>query len=210
MSSNEHLRAERVRLEFDGHKLRELMYKNNLTTRSLGEKIGYSSPAVNHWMTGASTPNRRSLDAINDYFHVTDEYWKKDVEGAFEPKIKPRQEAVEAFEKNVHPREVDKAKVRESIEKLRGSFVKLAETIADPVDTEEIEQETYSKVATESILALEEDVKEKEIEIEKLRLEISEKDRLIGHLEGVIEGMKLTMHDSAPEEKPSFWQRIFA
>lgn len=83
----EHNTKKHIEIKFDGSKLRDIMYKHDLTPMTFSKKIGLSQPAISHWLCGRNRPSRKALDKLNDYFHVTDEYWKKGVTGAFTPTV---------------------------------------------------------------------------------------------------------------------------
>lgn len=200
----EHNTKKHIEIKFDGSKLRDIMYKHDLTPMTFSKKIGLSQPAISHWLCGRNRPSRKALDKLNDYFHVTDEYWKKGVTGAFTPTVAAREEAKEAFDKSINPHEADKARVKENLEKLNGK-PKVIETIEDAITFVNIGQEKRD---------LEKKIKEKETEIQGLKCELEglkvENARLQGNIEGLTQQLLLKNDGAKEAAKESIWKRLFA
>lgn len=199
-------KSEHIEMKFDGSKLRDIMYKHDLTPMTFSKKIGLSQPAISHWLCGRNRPSRKALDKLNDYFHVTDEYWKKGVTGAFTPTVAAREEAKEAFDKSVNPHEADKEKVRENLEKLNGKPKE------EKLIFTESEVEIFENSDTH--LRLMREINAKNTEIQGLKCELEglkvENARLQGNIDGLTQQLFLKSDEAKEVAKESIWKRLFA
>lgn len=199
-------KSQHIEIKFDGSKLRDIMYKHDLTPMTFSKKIGLSQPAISHWLCGRNRPSRKALDKLNDYFHVTDEYWKKGVTGAFTPTVAAREEAKEAFDKSVNPHEADKEKVRENLEKLNGEPKEEAMNFT--------ESEVKILENSDTHLRLIREINAKNTEIQGLKCELEGLKVENARLDGVIAGLTHQQLPppqiiSAPDKEP-WYKRWFA
>lgn len=209
--------------DFNRSLLHEERIKKGLNITELANKLGCSQSMVSKWESGMAKPRSSSIRKLCEFFEVEPEYWEhfyhepqKPLD-SFTPKPPVREEAREAFEQAINPREVDKGKVRENIEKIN--------------QTTDDEHEAYKRSAFQFISDIKNEIKAKDTEIQGLKCELEGLKVENANLKGQIEGLKFNRPIGEPM-KPvvtyasgtgeieenyetltganrSFWKRIF-
>lgn len=72
--------------EFDSVKLAEMIGKSGLTRKFIAKEIGVSEASLSNWERGVNKPTLNKLEKLNQYFSVTNDFWKKDHKSTFIPK----------------------------------------------------------------------------------------------------------------------------
>lgn len=221
--------------DFNRKLLHEERIKKGLSMTALAEKLGVSTAMVSKWESGLNKPSEKSIKSMCEFFGVEPSYWEHFYHepqkplNSFTPKPPVRDEAREAFEYAVNPREVDKGKVRENIDKLNGKenetkikAVKMVLADLKEENKELLEElDANKKAAIHIINELEEKMKAKNTEIQGLECELEGLKVENANLKGQIEGMKFIRPLGEPmkpvvnyasgetETKQSVWKRIF-
>ena len=74
--------------DFDSVKLAEMIGKSGMTRKFLAKEIGVSEASLSNWERGIAKPTLNRLEKLNQYFNVTNDFWKKDNKSTFIPKEK--------------------------------------------------------------------------------------------------------------------------
>lgn len=182
--------------------LRAKLKENHMPQKELAKYLGVAGGTVSWWCTGRSNPRSREFNMICDLFEMSREKYTAERNG-----IKTAE---------FHPKPIVDPEVKEKQSEWKNPYVK--------EEPSELEQKVdglidLTNTHGQIIYALDEAVhnNDKDAIIEKLRCQLSAKDREIGRLQGVIEGIKLgaqidddKINRIAEEEpKKSWWKRLW-